>query len=287
MELSGSFANSFLSEETFNELLDSFLSQLRARWNKESELKRVQKIFQIMKNSKDPYTRCLPTYKLMKRLILYHPQILERDQSFFRDNATKIKILKKVNLAAKMADTTVPKEVRDGIWEIMTQLLQIGCHAIINALDGRGSVLKYEPKWKQQCQSILSKMDRLEMEPEPEPEPEPDSAAPGGGAAQLQQAADDAMKTLLSGNADPENLHAHQQRLMSLLPPDMATMATDMATKCQQKLMEMQEERGGDDSARDISFSEVMSVMQEQLGREMPNMIKGGLGGLVGFQRND
>jgi len=254
MELDAQTAALFVDENSFNEVLDGFLSQLRSVWTQKldskahAELKRVQGILRLMKDSDDPSKRRMPTVKLMKRLLRYYKKILVRDETFFRENASNIAILRNVDLATKMGDTRVPPTVREGIWETMRQLLLMGCHCIINssATDDPddASLLRYDDTWPDQCRAIVDEMggDKAMVSfvqaEEEEEQPEGPSAAVVDPQV-VQTAALDLLRDLpelSNADADPEKREENARKLgekaeaaLALLPEGMRDFAMQAA----------------------------------------------------------
>jgi len=275
MEVQECDASSFFTEDTFNQMLDSFLKDLRERWPTEKPLEKVHFTMRQLKDSTDKNKRRFVVMKLLKRLLMYHQAIMERKESFFRDHAADIKILKEVDLATKMSDPTVPDHVRTGIWDYVNQLLYVGCHVVINAEKNRDTdPFPYNERWASQCQQVIQKIER-QAEGEIIKVEEMDKAeAPRG----LDEAMTDMMKKLTSGNMNKEELEAQANDLLKQLPPDIGQLGMEMAERCQKQLEERHKDDEEECDEQDPPMEEMMDVIRGEFMRNLPRLMAHGRG---------
>jgi len=282
MEIDADAAAQFVDENSFNEILDGFLSQLCSVWTQKldskayAELKRVRGILRLMKDSDDPSKRRMPTVKLMKRLLRYYKKILERDDTFFRDNASQIAILRNVDLATKMADTRVPTTVREGIWETMRQLLYMGCHCILNSTacddPDDDTLLRYDETWPERCRAIVEEMGGGKaMEAFVQVEG-PDAAVIDPQA--MQEAAMDLLSDLPKPGeaADPKKLEDKMQAALGLLPEGMRDFAMQAAMDVGESIHEQMGDAA--EEPTEVDMQKAFMIAQQQLMSQAPMLMQ-------------
>jgi len=101
----------------FNDMMQQFLDELVLTFPEEKSFKKFQNSFQLLRKT-NPRS---PMNNFMESISPYINSVMKKDEVFFKEHATTIPFLKKLNLSAIWTDE-LSQNTKDTIWQYLQTL---------------------------------------------------------------------------------------------------------------------------------------------------------------------